>query len=313
MTHLFIVLLLLINVSVHAAIYKCSIKGQISYGDSPCDGDVTVVQGDAIKSSQGLEEGVSAFENRKYDVAFRKLRPLAEAGVAMAQNVLGRMYLSGRGVPLDYDKALALFRGAASQGLPNAKNNLGVMYTTGLGVQQDYGQAVVWFSEAANQGYAIAMDNLADMYERGLGVRPDREAARRWRVKAYNAGFTGKQDVVHSRTVGHDEYKKGLDCYYRWQFAEAARFFLQAAEKGHPEAQLIMGEMYRYGDGVKKDETQALYWTKKAEVAGYTMEDGRDRVLIHGSSSEFTVPSPMPPPQPRYVPAPGNAPGGAGG
>lgn len=306
MTHLFVVLLMLVNASAHAAIYKCSMNGQISYSDSPCEGDVTVVQGDAIKSSPDLEEGLSAFENRKYDVAFRRLKPLSEAGVAMAQNVLGRMYLSGRGVPLDYDKALALFRSAASQGLPNAKNNLGVMYTAGLGIQQDYIQAVAWFREAANQGYALAMDNLADMYEQGLGVRPDRGEARHWRVKAHNAGFSGKQDVVHSRTVGHDEYKKGLEFYYRWQLAEAAKLFLKAAEKGYPEAQLIMGEMYRYGDGVKKDETQALYWTKKAETAGHTMEDGRDRALIHGSSSEFKVP----PLQPKYYPAPGKAPSG---
>ncbi|MBY0249094.1 MAG: sel1 repeat family protein [Nitrospiraceae bacterium] len=233
-----------------------------------------------------LEEGLFAFEKGEYDVAFGKLNPLAEAGVAMAQNIVGRMYLRGQGVPLDYNQALLLFRKAASLGLPNAQNNLGVMYAAGQGVQQDYKQAIFWFREAANQGYALAMNGLADMYMKGLGVDPDKAEAYRWRAKARSAGFSGKKDIVVIKTVGNDEYRKGLESYYRWEFTEAATLFVAAAKKGHPEAQLILGIMYKHGQGVLKDETQARYWIQRAKDQGHAPDDTRDRVLIFDSSAE---------------------------
>ena len=233
-----------------------------------------------------LEQGLFAFEEGKYDVAFGKLNPLSEAGVAMAQNIVGRMYLRGQGVPLDYNQALLLFRKAASQGLPNAQNNLGVMYAAGQGVQQDYKQALVWFRVAANQGYPLAMNNLADMYMKGLGVNPDKAEAYRWRAEARSTGFSAKKDIVIIETVGANEYKKGLESYYRWEFTEAARLFVEAAKKGHPEAQLILGTMYKHGQGVLKDETQGRYWIQRAKDQRHALDDTRDRVLIFDSSRD---------------------------
>ena len=233
-----------------------------------------------------LEQGLFAFEKGEYAVAFGKLNPLSEAGVSMAQNLVGKMYLRGQGVPRDYNQALLLFRKAASQGLPNAQNNLGVMYAAGQGVQQDYKQAIVWFREAANQGYALAMDNLADMYMKGLGVNQDKAEAYRWRAEARNAGFPGKKDTVIIETVGANEYRKGLESYYRWEFTEAARLFVEAAKKGHPEAQLILGTMYKHGQGVLKDETQGRYWIQRAKDQGHALDDTRNRVLIFDASAE---------------------------
>lgn len=239
------------------------------------------------ESSSDLEQGLSAFENGKYDVAFDKLNPLSEAGVAMAQNTLGRMYQRGRGVPQDDHQALLLFRKAASQGLPNAKNNIGTMYAAGRGVKQDYKHAVAWFLEAAHQGFPLAMDNLAEMYAKGFGVMPDQAEANRWRAKARSAGFMGKKDVMNIERVGTTEYQKALEFYYQWKFAEAALFFLQAAEKGHPEAQLILGALYHDGQGVQKDKQQAEYWIQEAAKQGHHMKDNRDRVVIHSSKERI--------------------------
>lgn len=239
------------------------------------------------ESSSDLEEGLSAFENGEYDVAFGKLNPLSEAGVAMAQNTLGRMYQRGRGVPQDDHQALLLFRKAASQGLPNGKNNIGTMYAAGRGVKQDYKQAVAWFLEAAHQGFPLAMDNLAEMYAKGFGVMPDQAEASRWRAKARSAGFTGKNDVMHIERGGTTEYQKAVEFYYQWKFAEAAPFFQQAAEKGHPEAQLILGTLYHDGQGVQKDKRQAEYWTQEAGKQGHHMKDNRDRVVIHSSKERI--------------------------
>lgn len=286
MKKLFFLLLMVMSVSAHAAAYKCVKEGQVSYSDSPCDGAANIVNRNATKSSSSLEEGLSAFENENYDLAYRKLNPLSEGGVAMAQNTIGKMFMQGQGVPQDFSKALILFRKAASQGLANAQTNLGVMYAAGNGVQQDYKQAIVWFKKAANQGFVIAMSNLADMYENGLGVNPDHVEADMWRTKSQGIEPAKKNDLVEIKTVGNSEYEKGLEFYYRYDFAVAAELFRQAAEKGHPEAQLKLAWMYQHGQGVKKSGAQAQYWTQKAKGGEHTLNDNRDRVLLIDASAE---------------------------
>ena len=49
-----------------------------------------------------FEAGQDAFKRGDYATALKELRPLAEAGLAMAQNSLGLMYMVGLGVPEDY-------------------------------------------------------------------------------------------------------------------------------------------------------------------------------------------------------------------
>ena len=41
------------------------------------------------------------------------------------------------------------------------------------------------------------------------------------------------------------------------------------AEQGDPEAQFVLGTMYRDGQGVEKDLTETLKWWEKAAEAGY--------------------------------------------
>jgi TPR repeat protein len=48
----------------------------------------------------------------------------------------------------EFDKVSA----EAEQGDVNAQNNLGFMYNTGKGVAQDYKEAVKWYTKAAEQG-----------------------------------------------------------------------------------------------------------------------------------------------------------------
>lgn len=280
-----------ITITAHADVYKCVKDGKVGYSDKQCDGTGRLHS----VSPAGLNEGLAAFESGNYDLAYSQLNPLAENGIALAQNTIGRMYLQGQGVPENPDKALILFRKAARQGLPNAKNNLGVMYAGGKAVPQDYKQAIVWFREAADQGYALAMNNLAEMYENGVGVKPDPVEADKWRKKSQHIGTTTNTTYVTIETVGKKEYEKGLEFYYRWDFVGAAEWFQQAAVKGHPEAQLKLASLYEQGQGVQKSEEKALYWSRKAKNGAHTMDDNRDRVILIDTSSNGTPPSPKPP------------------
>ena len=46
-----------------------------------------------------LHDGRDAYKRKDYATAYKLLAPLAEQGVADAQNVLGFMYSKGKGVP----------------------------------------------------------------------------------------------------------------------------------------------------------------------------------------------------------------------
>jgi TPR repeat protein len=102
-----------------------------------------------------FDKAVRAYERGDYPTALRLLRPLASGGNADAQNNLGLMYATGRGVQQDYTVAAKWYRMAADKGVSSAQNNLGVMYAGGQGVQQDYVQAHMWFTLAAS-GFAAS-------------------------------------------------------------------------------------------------------------------------------------------------------------
>ena len=50
----------------------------------------------------------------------------------------------------------------------------------------------------------------------------------------------------------------------RQDYVDAAKWFLKAAEQGIPCAQLQLGDMYRDGQGVEKDDVQAHKWLNLA-------------------------------------------------
>ncbi len=290
MNRLLVLLLLVISNSVHAQVYKCVKNNNVSYSDKPCDG---IANRNTLNSPSDLKEGISAYELGNYDLAQKKLTPLSVEGDAMAQNILGRMYMEGSGVPQDFRKALTLFQKAASKGLANAQSNLGVMYASGSGVNQDYKLSITWFKKAADQGFKIAMLNLADMYENGLGTYPDQVEATKWRNKANGVEVAKKNDLVNVETVGNSDYQEGLKHYYNFEFSEAYKFFLKAAKSGNSEAQLRLALMYRQGQGIQKNVDQAQYWAKKAEEGKHNLNDNRDRVLIYDSSaSQPSIPTP---------------------
>lgn len=127
-----------------------------------------------------------------------------EEGDTQSMNMLGKMYLEGKGVSQNREiakelfscavvkgdalgknnlawvhrmeeniyKAISLYEDAASQGLAVARTNLGMLYLEGRGVEKNIQQASHFFTQAANQGDPVAQYNLAFMY--GCGLLPER-------------------------------------------------------------------------------------------------------------------------------------------
>src|ERR1700745_958391 len=113
--------------------------------------------------AQSLEErmknAAGAYERRDFAAAIAVWRPLAEAGNAEAQTLLGAMYWSGEGVPRDHREAAKWYLRAAEKGYARAQNDIGFMYGCGEGIPpKDNVQAYKWLSlavrdyTAKNQG-----------------------------------------------------------------------------------------------------------------------------------------------------------------
>ena len=103
-------------------------------------------------STASGEAGLAAYDRKDYATAIKLLRPLAGAGNASVQALMGGMYNEGQGVPQDYKEAVKWWRLAAEQGAADAQFNLGAMYAKGQGVLQDYAYAHMWYSLASAAG-----------------------------------------------------------------------------------------------------------------------------------------------------------------
>lgn len=115
-------------------------------------------------ASADYDAAVAAYCRGDYPSAFEQFLPLAEEGNAHAQDLIGRAYAAGKGVPEDDAEAVRWYRLAAEQALPAAQFNLGVMYMTGKGVSEDVIQAYAWFGLAAAQGYKPVQDAITPLF-----------------------------------------------------------------------------------------------------------------------------------------------------
>ena len=116
-------------------------------------------------ASAGLAEGLAAYHAHQDARALKEIAPLARAGDADAQHLLGLMYYTGRGVARDHAQAFRWHRQAALQGKAADEYVVGAMYYTGDAVPRDEARAVAWFRKAAEQGHTDAQ------YALGLLVR----------------------------------------------------------------------------------------------------------------------------------------------
>ncbi|MCG8691995.1 MAG: sel1 repeat family protein [Minwuiales bacterium] len=112
------------------------------------------------------------------------LNQAADAGFAMAQQILAEMYLAGRGVAVDEAKACELARAAADRGLLGAQFTAGLLYGQGRGCPKNVVEAYKWFLLGADAGYPAARENVAilgrSMTENQIAEAES--AARNWRA-----------------------------------------------------------------------------------------------------------------------------------
>jgi uncharacterized protein len=118
----------------------------------------------ASASAAGHAEALVRYAKGDHAGAIVLLRPLAERGDAVCQEILANMYFRGEGVAPDEVAAFNWFRLAAAQGRTDAQFQLGLMYRDGLGAPRDGRLAMHWFQAAADRGAPHAFNAVGELY-----------------------------------------------------------------------------------------------------------------------------------------------------
>ena len=192
-----------------------------------------------------LQKGIDARNRGNYEAALKIIKPLADAGHAIAQYTLGLMYQNKQGVNQNYLKAAKLHRFASEQGNTNAQYALGLLYQNGQGVNQDSLEAIKLFLKSAKHG------NL-----RAKALR-EKNSYHKWVILA------GEQGNIYAQIFLGEKYYLGLNVVQ--SYTESANWYKKAADQGSATAQNILGAMNEKGKGVAKDYVKAHKWFTLSE------------------------------------------------
>lgn len=238
-----------------------------------------------------LEKGRDAIRAGEYKKALRLLKPLAEKGIARAQNALGILYREGWGVKQDYKKALKWFRNAAEQNDALAFFNLAKMHSFGLGVKQDHNTAMKLYLQAADRNYAPAQVMIGAMYATGSGVEKDYIQALAWYTKAAE-----QNEAEAQRRIGL-MYAEGQGV--EKDDEKAVQWYRKAAENGNVVSMLMLSKAYREGSlGLRQDPLRAEQWYEKATLTGLpevNLNLDSVREFAEGAQSQLAAFGPTPP------------------
>jgi len=179
-----------------------------------------------------LANATAAFDDRDYANAHGLLLPLAEAGNADAQTLIGFMYRTGLLGMADYDQAAVWFEAAVEQQHPDALFNLGLMYfqhelelTDGRATRYAFSEAAfARFNDAAKLGHADAQLYLGHMYAEGMGVERDPIEAYKW----YQIAAWQRNSLA---TSARDSLSANLSSDQLHEAKESARAYETATER----------------------------------------------------------------------------------
>lgn len=97
-----------------------------------------------------------AYDEYRYEEAFKSLQESADQGHMLAQHYLGVMYAMGHATPRDDASAYNWFMKAALQGHPVSQGNIGTMKLNARGTDEDIAGSYFWFILAEDGGYEKA-------------------------------------------------------------------------------------------------------------------------------------------------------------
>jgi uncharacterized protein len=194
---------------------------------------------------EALRTGVRDYNAGNKLGAARALEYAAGQGHALALWKLGRMYADGDGVPHDDLKAFEYFSKIADENAEETPNSPNA--------------SVVASAFVALGTYFL--DGIKGTY-----VKPD--PARAHEMFRFAASYFGDSNAQYNLARLYLD-GTGVEPDTR----QAARWFNLAAEKGHYQAQALLGHLLVSGEGVPRQPARGLMWLTLARDAADPMKD----------------------------------------
>jgi len=198
------------------------------------------------------------------NIATLAIERAAAGGQADAQYAMGERYRLGQGVAQNWFEAVRWYQLSAEQEQAAAQCALAGCFAAGLGVKKDMAVAFHWYERSAAQNFPQAQWNLGELYATGLpGVEPDAKKATSLCKRAANAGFAPASATLGALFAKANKYERAIP------------WWTLAAEQGDVEALFNLGQAYRLGLGVVKDEAKAFELLLQAAVSGLAVAQSR--------------------------------------
>jgi TPR repeat protein len=213
-------------------------------------------------AQMGLAEGhyrVGIFYNKGYGIT--RCLDKAEFHYDKAANLDHTLAMFNQGVlnlnknkPEAIKVGLGLWEKAAVKKDPVAIFNIGNLFRYGqYGYPQDDFECFQAYEKAAELGHLEAKYELGIMHREGITVEPNDKVALNYFRECAQEGMA---DAIYILAV----YATN-----QGDTATAFNYFLNAAEKGHPNSQFNVARHYAYGDGIEADLFAAYFWARTLE------------------------------------------------
>ena len=176
-----------------------------------------------------------------------QLTQTAEAGQALAQYALGRLYRDGGPVEKNHLRSVIWLTQAAKQGDRRAMYALGKLYLA----EDDLSTAMRWFQQSAELGYTLAQYRLGKLLLES-GDADSNTAAVRWLTDAAECGDPYAQYALGKVYLLGKQVPPDHDAAVRW--------LKQSAAQGNESARATLERMERFrGPSVLSAATRLLH------------------------------------------------------
>lgn len=172
---------------------------------------------------------------------------------------LGRELEKMRDVPGAKQLAREVVEQAADFGSLEAKVRAGDYARQGIGQKPNFKKALEYYDAAGNAGDSDGYAAAARMLIEGKIAPADLDLARVYIEKALALGSNEALFLKGSLLLDQPA-----------QSAEAMSYLVKAAQAGNPDAQLLLGRLYRAGKYVPENPAQAVFWVKEATKSDST-------------------------------------------
>ena len=196
-----------------------------------------------------------AFYRTPQEQLFTQHLKAAQQQDASAALLVAQDYLNGIGVKPDLKQAIHWYQQSYSLGNAQAALELARLYQTGQHLPAEPETSLAYLQAAAQGNVPQAQYELANAYTQGNHVPQHNGQALFWYMKAANNGSPAAQTLVRTLATEQPELSAQMTHFMQT---------LQDAQAGNSQAQLEVGQAYRYGFPILQNNQEAFAWLKKA-------------------------------------------------